>query len=96
MVECSDLSFFFLVGYIYFFSALLLTANGLLGGDKIQNGCHFMNSIQVESLVFVVLVLVSGGRHLDAFNNNAMCNLTLSETKKLLPILILDDGQDKT
>jgi hypothetical protein len=52
-----------------------------------------MKFIQVESPVFVV---VPGGRDLDAFNNNAMCNLTLSETKKLLPILISDDGQDKT
>ncbi len=52
-----------------------------------------MKFIQVESLVFVV---VPCGRDLDAFNNNAMCNLTLSETKNLLPILISDDGQDKT
>jgi hypothetical protein len=59
---------------------LLLAVNGLLGGDKIQMGCHFMKFIQVESLVFVV---VPCGRDLDAFNNNAMCNLTLSETKKI-------------
>jgi hypothetical protein len=72
---------------------LLLAANGLSGGDKIQNGCHLMKFIQVESLVFVI---VPCGRDLDAFNNNAMCNLTLSETKNLLPILISDDGQDKT
>jgi hypothetical protein len=54
---------------------LLLAANGLLGGDKIQNGCHFMKFIQVESLVFVVVVPC--GRDLHALNNNAMCNLTL-------------------
>jgi hypothetical protein len=96
MVECSDFSFFS-GGICYYFSALLLAANGLLGGDKIQNGCHFMKFIQVESLVFVVLVLVPGGRDLDAFNNNAMCNLTLSETQILLPIILIsDDGQDKT
>jgi hypothetical protein len=60
---------------------LLLAANGLLGGDKMQNGCHFMEFIQVESLVFVVVVPCR--RDLDAVNNNAMCNLTLSETKKI-------------